>query len=55
MRWEVVLSRKAERSLASLPEQVVKNLAFLVREMEVMGPIRGNWPNYSKLNHGQHH
>jgi hypothetical protein len=24
-------------------------LFFLVKEIEVAGPVRGNWPNYSKL------
>jgi hypothetical protein len=30
-------------------------LFFLVKEIEVAGPVRGNWPNYSKLGKGRHH
>ena len=55
MAWEVVLSKKAERSLAFLPKQVVKNLTFLMQEMELRGPVRGDWHNYSKLSPGRHH
>ena len=27
----------------------------LVREIEAAGPVRGDWPNYSRLSDGKHH
>jgi hypothetical protein len=26
-----------------------------MREIAMLGPVRGNWPNYSKLGSSQHH
>jgi len=34
----------------------IRELLFqLLREIESSGPVRGNWPNYSKLGDGKHH
>jgi len=30
-------------------------LAYLIREIELTGPVKGNWPNYSKLGKERHH
>ena len=30
-------------------------LAALMAEIEMAGPVRGNWPNYGKLGPGLHH
>jgi len=35
--------------------RVRKSLAFLMREIETDGPVRGNWPNYGKLDKGRYH
>jgi hypothetical protein len=53
--WQVVLSRKAEKQAAGLPRLVKESLYFLLRDIEERGPVRGEWPNYSKLNLGRHH
>jgi hypothetical protein len=33
----------------------LKNLVFLAKEIEIMGPVRGNCPNYGKLAPERHH
>jgi hypothetical protein len=38
-----------------LPGKVVDALARLLADIELSGPVRGNWPNYSKLGDGRHH
>ena len=38
-----------------LPHGVRKQLLALVRDIEANGPVRGNWPNYSKLKPDRHH
>lgn len=48
MAWTVKLSGKAEKSIKRFPLAVQKALALLLRDMEDGGPVRGNWPNYSK-------
>lgn len=55
MSWEVMFHRKAEKQKRDLPKSVQEKLAALVFELEVAGPIRGNWKNYSKLSGEQHH
>lgn len=55
MTWTVALSGKAAKGIKSLPMAVLKALALLMQNMEDGGPVRGDWPNYSKLGIGRHH
>lgn len=54
-QWRVRISRKAEKNLDYLPKPVRAALALLMADIEVGGPVRGDWPNYSKLGPGRHH
>ena len=38
-----------------LPQRARELLFQLLRDIEVTGPVRGDWPNYSKLASGEHH
>ncbi|MFH1727802.1 MAG: cytotoxic translational repressor of toxin-antitoxin stability system [Pseudomonadota bacterium] len=38
-----------------LPHKIQFLLSTLFKEMENYGPVRGNWPNYSKLSENKHH
>jgi hypothetical protein len=53
--WQVSLSGKADKGTAKLPRAVRSALAVLISEIELKGPVRGNWPNYSKLTPYRHH
>jgi mRNA-degrading endonuclease RelE of RelBE toxin-antitoxin system len=55
MAWTVTLHRKVDKELANLPVAVQKHLFRLMFEIELMGPVRGNWDNYSKLTGNKHH
>jgi len=55
MKWGVTISRQAEKQIRRLPKAVRKNLIALVREIEITGPVRGNWPNYGSLRKDRHH
>lgn len=55
MSWTVLLTRKAEKQVAKLPQSIRTALLTLIREIEVAGPVRGNWSNYGKLGSGLHH
>lgn len=55
MTWTVQWKRKIEKHLSELPEQVQVAFRALVHEIELSGPVRGNWKNYSKLSKSQHH
>ena len=53
--WEVRFKRKLAKSIRKLPLSVQAKLQTLVQEIRLVGPVRGNWPNYSKLSDGSHH
>ncbi|MFA7536946.1 MAG: cytotoxic translational repressor of toxin-antitoxin stability system [Desulfuromonadales bacterium] len=55
MAWAVTLTRKAEKQKSKLPKQVQDALLFLLHEIIRSGPVRGDWPNYSKLGPKRHH
>ena len=55
MSWIVTYSRKAEKQRTKLPERVKSVLDALVVEIIMLGPVRGTWINYSKLNSATHH
>ncbi|EGJ51879.1 putative cytoplasmic protein [Desulfocurvibacter africanus subsp. africanus str. Walvis Bay] len=55
MDWTVKVAKKAEKGLRKLPLLVRRSLAALMLEIEKEGPVRGNWPNYSKLGPEKHH
>ena len=48
MAWIVSYSKKAEKQYLKLPQAMQDRIDFLTAEIENMGPIRGNWKNYSK-------
>jgi hypothetical protein len=54
-QWQVNLTRKANKQKEALPKLVREQLAYLMRDIEAYGPVRGDWPNYGKLGRGRHH
>jgi mRNA-degrading endonuclease RelE of RelBE toxin-antitoxin system len=55
MIWTVKIMRRALKQVDRLPVKVRESLADLIRDMEFHGPVRGNWPNYSRLSENRHH
>ena len=55
MPWAVDVNRSVQKQYPKLPKAVKASLFTLLLEMEVAGPVRGNWPNYGKLGKGRHH
>ncbi len=55
MTWKVTLLRSADKQLPKLPRKVIDRLVQLLSEIESLGPVRGNWPNYSRLGSNRHH
>jgi mRNA-degrading endonuclease RelE of RelBE toxin-antitoxin system len=55
MSWTVSIKHKVVKALQKLPSSVRDQLILLAREMELSGPVRGNWPNYSRLGARRHH
>lgn len=55
MSWNVRLSRTADKQKDKLSRQLRQALYALLGDIEARGPIRGEWPNYSKLGARRHH
>ena len=55
MSWTVTMSRAAAKQKSTLSKPVRQILYTLMEDIELMGPVRGDWPNYSKLSGGRHH
>lgn len=53
--WNVSFKRSVLKEISCLPYRVKDSLLALVREIEVYGPVRGNWPNYGKIPNMKHH
>jgi len=55
MAWNVVYSRRAAKLREKIPERVKAILDALIIDIRATGPVRGDWPNYSKLSGELHH
>ncbi len=55
MAWTVTFSGKVWKQKKKLPSVICELLFQLAIEIEASGPVRGDWPNYSKLNGNRHH
>jgi hypothetical protein len=51
----VVLSGKAAKMYRKLPESIKDIVILLAKEIELFGPVRGDWKNYGKLGGELHH
>lgn len=55
MAWKIGFSGKAAKQAVKLPKRIRDLLIALTLEIQVAGPVRGNWLNYSKLGLDEHH
>ena len=55
MTWTVTFTGKARKQQGKLPEKIRGLLFQLAKDIEASGPVRGDWPNYSKLGDNRHH
>ncbi len=53
-KWKVGIHKDLTLGLSRLPLAIRAALFSLVKEMELQGPVRGNWHKY-KICEGDHH
>jgi hypothetical protein len=51
--WTVFVKKSID--INCLPASIRSRLIALINNIEKSGPVRGNWPNYSKLGKNTHH
>jgi hypothetical protein len=47
--WAVRLSKKASKQIEELPDLARSKMFLLIAEIRNAGPLRHNWPNFSRL------
>ncbi len=55
MTWSVTFTGNARKQKEKLPERIRELLFQLAKDIETSGPVRGDWPNYSRLGNNRHH
>jgi len=53
--YEVFLTKRVLKQVNELPNFIQKKLAVLVDDLSEKGPIRTEWPNFSKLEKSKYH
>ena len=53
--YEVHIKRKVSNKLDKLPIFIQQKLFNLIEDLHEKGPIRTDWPNFSKLNGDKYH
>ena len=53
--FTVVVRKAASKGAAKMPEREQDLFRLLTAELGELGPVRSNWPNYSKLGSVTHH
>ena len=55
MRWKVYFRKKVEKMVMKMPHKEQVLFANLIEDLEVKGPIRKEWPNFSKFSYNTYH
>ncbi|MCI0382274.1 MAG: cytotoxic translational repressor of toxin-antitoxin stability system [Chlamydiae bacterium] len=55
MNWTVEFTSKAAKQRGNLPYKIRALLDLLSKEIEISGPIRRNWKNFSRLTDDNFH
>jgi mRNA-degrading endonuclease RelE of RelBE toxin-antitoxin system len=53
--WTVHVPKKVQKAVRELPPLAQRALWHLVKDLQMNGPVAGNWPNYGKLSGNRHH
>lgn len=53
--YEVIIKRKMLRNIRRIPEAIQVRMANLADDLRDRGPIRSDWPNFSKLGKDRYH
>jgi len=53
--YDVLIKKRALKDIEKMPSHIQKKLAVLIDDLRDRGPIRTDWPNYSKLGKDTYH
>lgn len=52
-KWTVEPTQRTGKERSKLPANIRSQFDLLLKEMELLGPIRKNWKNFSSLKNGR--
>ena len=52
---KVFFTKRVLKQVKKMPDFIQKKLAVLVDDLMDKGPVRAEWPNYSRLGKNKHH
>jgi hypothetical protein len=52
---DVLIKKRALKDIEKMPSHIQKKLAVLIDDLREKGPVRTEWPNYSKLGKDTYH
>jgi len=55
MIYTVTITNRARKAAAKMPRAEQERLTKLLANLRDFGPVRLDWPNYSKLGKNEHH
>lgn len=50
IQWKVTVTGQARKFNKNLSKKALKSFAFLIVELQTLGPYRSDWPYYTKMN-----
>ncbi|MBT4504371.1 MAG: hypothetical protein HOC74_41985 [Gemmatimonadetes bacterium] len=53
--YEVIIKKKTLKNIRRMPAPIQKKMANLAEDLRDKGPIRSDWPNFSKLGKNEYH
>jgi hypothetical protein len=53
--FTVMINKPAKKNIGKMPISIQKKFFFLVNDLKTHGPVRPEWPNYSKLGGDEYH
>ena len=53
--YEILVKKKIIKSIKKMPIEIQKKMVNLVEDLRANGPIRSEWPNFSKLGTDRYH
>ncbi len=53
--YEVKIKKRVLKKVEKMPLGIQQKLQFLLLDLQEKGPLRFEWPNYSKLGDGLYH
>ena len=53
--YTVRIIKQAQKKIEKMPVSIQKKMIYLIDDLEKKGPVRTEWPNYSRLGENEYH